>query len=75
MIHREALASKTLPINMQSVLQTLNKMVNFIFKSALNSRVFRLLCQELNSTHKDLFYYTTGRWLSKGNVTARVNIF
>ena len=30
MIHREALASKTLPINMKSVLQTLIKMVNFI---------------------------------------------
>ena len=72
MIHREALASKTLPINMKSVLQTLIKMVNFIKKSALNTRVFRLLCQELNSNHKDLLYYTAVRWLSKGNVIARV---
>ena len=31
-------------------------MVNFILKSALNTRVFRILCQELNSTHKDLLF-------------------
>ena len=47
-------------------------MVNFIKKSALNTRVFRILCQELNSNHKDLLYYTAVRWLSKGNVIARV---
>ena len=72
MIHREALSSKTLPINMKSVLQILIKMVNFIKKSALNTRIFRLLCQELNSTEKDLLYYTAVRRLSKGNVIARV---
>ena len=55
MIHREALSSKTLPINKKSVLQILIKMVNFIKKSALNTRIFRLLYQELNSTHKGLF--------------------
>ena len=47
-------------------------MVNYISKSALNTRIFRLVCQELNSNHKDLFYYTAVRWLSKGNVIARV---
>ena len=72
MIHREALAPITLPINMKSVLQTLIKMVNFIIKSALNIRLFRLLCEELNSTHKDLLYYTAVIWLSKVNVIERV---
>ena len=47
-------------------------MVNFIFKSALNTCVFRLLCQELNSTHNYLLYYTAIRWLSKGNSIAHV---
>ena len=47
-------------------------MVNFILKSALNTRIFRFFCQELNSTNKDLLYYTAVRWLSKGIVIAHV---
>lgn len=72
MIHREALASKTLPNNMRLILQKLIKMVNYIKKSALNTRVFRLLCQDMNSSHINLLFYTAVRWLSKGNVIARV---
>ena len=64
MIHREALSSKTLPINKKSVLQILIKMVNFTYFSAFMSRV------EFYS--QGPFYYTAVRWLSKGNVIARV---
>lgn len=66
MIHRQALACKTLP---QTLLETLNiviETVNFIKSSALNSRLFKLLCEEMNADHKNLLYYTQVRWLSKG---------
>ncbi|CAG4975310.1 unnamed protein product [Parnassius apollo] len=71
-IHRQALVSKTLP---QKLLQTLDsaiRIVNYIKSSALNSRLFTLLCEDLDSDHKNLLYHTEVRWLSKGNMLARL---
>ena len=67
MIHRYALASKTLPSHLKLVLDDIVTMVNFIKSSALNTRVFRLLCQEIDSDHENLLFYTEVRWLSRGN--------
>ena len=44
MIHREALASKTLPASLNLVLQEVIKIVNFDKSSALNTRLYRNLC-------------------------------
>uniref|UniRef100_UPI00358E3DDC zinc finger BED domain-containing protein 5-like n=1 Tax=Myxine glutinosa TaxID=7769 RepID=UPI00358E3DDC len=71
-IHRQALASKTLPSHLQDVLEQVIKIVNYVKSSALNSRLFKQLCTEMDSEHKNLLYYTKVRWLSKGNVVARV---
>ena len=44
MIHCQALASRTLPSNLQSALKIAIKTVNFVKKSALNTRLFSKLC-------------------------------
>jgi hypothetical protein len=72
LIHREALASKTLPAALKVTLETVIRIVNHIKGGALNTRLFRQLCQDMDSAHQDLLFYTSVRWLSKGNVIARV---
>ena len=72
LIHREALASKTLPAPLKATLETVIRIVNHIKGGALNTRLFRRLCQDMDSAHQDLLFYTSVRWLSKGNVLARV---
>uniref|UniRef100_UPI00358DE3FE protein FAM200C-like n=1 Tax=Myxine glutinosa TaxID=7769 RepID=UPI00358DE3FE len=72
LIHREALASKTLPAALKVTLETVIRVVNHIKGGALNTRLFRQLCQDMDSAHQDLLFYTSVRWLSKGNVLARV---
>lgn len=71
-IHRQALASKTLPQNLRQSLDLAIKNVNYIKSSALNSRLFTLLCEDLDSDHKVLPFHTEVRWLSKGNMLARL---
>ncbi|XP_076806902.1 zinc finger BED domain-containing protein 5-like [Clavelina lepadiformis] len=71
MIHRYALACKTLPSYLKNVLDSVVKMVNFIKKSPTTSRLFKQLCKEMNSDHETLLFYTAVRWLSKGNVVSR----
>uniref|UniRef100_UPI00358F884D protein FAM200C-like n=1 Tax=Myxine glutinosa TaxID=7769 RepID=UPI00358F884D len=56
----------------QDVLEQVIKIVNDVKSSALNSRLFKQLCTEMDSEHKNLLYSTKVRWLSKGNVVARV---
>ena len=71
MLHRQALASKTLPDSIQTVLEQMVQIVNFIKAGALNSRVFKKLCSDMDADHLVLLYHTQTRWLSKGNVTRR----
>jgi len=40
--------------------------------SATYTRLFRKLCEDMESDHKNLLYFTKVRWLSKGNVLSRV---
>ena len=71
MIHRYALACKTLPNFLKDVLNSVIKIVNYIKKSVVTSHLFRQLCKEINADHETLLYYTAVRWLSKGNVIGR----
>ena len=71
MLHRQALASKTLPDSIQTVLEQMIQIVNFIKAGALNSRVFKKLCSDMDTGHLLLLCHTQTRWLSKGNVTRR----
>lgn len=72
MLHRHALAVKTLPSSLSIVLQETIELVNYIKSSALNTRLFKELCKDMDAGHQTLLYHTNVRWLSRGNVTARV---
>ncbi|KAF2366865.1 Ribonuclease H-like domain [Trinorchestia longiramus] len=71
-IHRQSLASKTLPGNPRSSLNLAIKVVNFVKNSSLNSRLFAALCSDLGTDYKTLLFHTEVRWLSKGNMLSRL---
>ena len=67
-LHRDVLASKTLPHEMKEVLDLFIEIVSYIKAGSLNSRLFKLLCQDMESEHVALLFHTNIRWLSKGNM-------
>ncbi|KAL4096902.1 hypothetical protein QTP88_021777 [Uroleucon formosanum] len=71
-IHREALASKSISPSLDEVLQSTIKIVNFIKTRPLKSRCFEQMCVYMGAEHTSLLYYCNSRWLSRGNVVARV---
>ena len=70
-IHRFALCIKVLPAKLLMCLNRVVKIVNFVKTSALNTRLFKVLCEDLGSDHTCLLYHTEVRWLSRGNTTMR----
>ena len=71
-LHRQALASKTMPEDMKEVLGNVIKAVNLIRGRALNHRLFKAFCSEIAAEHQILLYHTEVRWLSRGKVLTRV---
>ncbi|KAL4097691.1 hypothetical protein QTP88_022423 [Uroleucon formosanum] len=69
---KQALASKTLPEELIYTLKQSVKMVNAIKSSALNTRIFKKICSDLDSEYETLLFHTKVRWLSKGNMLARL---
>ena len=58
-IHRYALASKTLPTSLQEVLNSIIKIASCIKSGRLNTRLFKHLCKDMSSAHKVLLYCTS----------------
>ena len=71
MIHRQVLATKTLPLPFKEVLNHVIKAVNIVKSKPLATRFFKILCEELGSLHDVLLFNTEVRWLSKGKVMKR----
>lgn len=71
-LHRQALAATVLPSDLYDVLQEVIKVVNSIKGKALQTRLFRIICEDMGSLHQNLLYHTEVRWLSKGKVLTRV---
>uniref|UniRef100_K7F603 DUF4371 domain-containing protein n=1 Tax=Pelodiscus sinensis TaxID=13735 RepID=K7F603_PELSI len=71
-IHREALASKTLPDQLNAIFKGLVKVVNHIKSLALNTRLFKRFCLDMDSDFDVLLFYTSVQWLSAGNVLNKV---
>ena len=57
-IHKYALACKTLPLELKSVLDSAVKAVNFILGMAMNFRLFKAFCDKLKMEHQYLLFYT-----------------
>ena len=72
MIHREMLASKKMSPELHTVLNDAIRVINHIKAHALNSRVFELLCEDMDADHRRLLPHTEVRWLSKGKALTRV---
>lgn len=57
-LHRQALASKVLPSDLNDVLKEVIKVVNSIKGKALQTRLFRIICEDMGSLHQNLLYHT-----------------
>lgn len=71
-MHREALASKNMSGSLSKVLQDAVKVINVIKGSALNSRLFAILCEDSCDIFKNQLFHTEVRWLSRGNILTRL---
>ena len=65
MIHRQVLATKTLPQEFQDIMKNVVSVVIFVKTSASNSRLFSKLCSELDASNNVLLFHTDVRWLSR----------
>ena len=73
-LHRHALASKTLFEYLKTVLKKVTECVNCICARALNHRyyIIKKFCDKMGSEHTVLLYHTEVRRLSRGHVLSRV---
>ena len=72
LIHRFALATKTLPSELQEVLQDVVKIVNHISANTTRSRLFAAFCEEVGSDYKVFLLHTEVKCLSRGKVLNRL---
>uniref|UniRef100_A0A8C0JE03 Uncharacterized protein n=1 Tax=Chelonoidis abingdonii TaxID=106734 RepID=A0A8C0JE03_CHEAB len=71
-IHRQVLAAKTLPICLNAVVDVVIRAVNYMKAHALNSRLFRELCNEMSDEYEVLLFHTHVQWLSRGRALKHV---
>ena len=72
MLHREALASQCFSVELNQVVEEIVKVINFVKTSEVRSRIFSKLFADLDTSHEQLLFHATTRWLSLGNAFARV---
>ncbi|KAF2351452.1 hypothetical protein FHG87_017790 [Trinorchestia longiramus] len=70
-LHRHALATKTLPPKLSEILKIVD-CVNCMQSSALRHRIFSELCKEMGTEFEVLLYHSNIRWSSRGLVLNRV---
>uniref|UniRef100_A0A671LBP3 DUF4371 domain-containing protein n=1 Tax=Sinocyclocheilus anshuiensis TaxID=1608454 RepID=A0A671LBP3_9TELE len=71
-IHREALASKKISPELNSILNDAVKAINFIKSQPLNARLFLRLYYGMGSEHTELLLHTEVRWLLRSKVLNRL---
>jgi hypothetical protein len=63
MLHREALMSKNMSEELQSILQAVFRDVNYAKNSPLEERLFEKLCDDMEAEHAALLYCCVHSWL------------
>lgn len=71
-LHRHALAMKKMPPFIKEVLDETVKIINFIKSRSKNTRLFKILCDDMGSLHTSLLLHTEIRWLSRGKSLMRL---
>lgn len=71
-LHRYALVTKRISPSLKVVLDEAVHIINFIKTRPLQSRIFKALCEDMGSHQTTLLLHTEVRWLSSGNVLARM---
>ncbi|XP_008183154.1 zinc finger BED domain-containing protein 5-like [Acyrthosiphon pisum] len=64
-LHRHALVSKKMPLELKQVLNEAVCIVNYIKSRPLQSRLFKKVCEEIGSQHYSVLLHTEIRWLSR----------
>ena len=72
LLHRENLATKEIQENLAIVFKEVVSVVNYIKSRPLNTRLFRVLCDEMGAELSGLLFHSIVRWLSRGKVLERV---
>ncbi|XP_078533866.1 zinc finger BED domain-containing protein 5-like [Lissotriton helveticus] len=72
MIHREALDVRNMESELEDVLNSAVKIVNFIKTHPSRACLFANLCAEMGAEHDGLLFHTEVRWLSRGKVLSRI---
>lgn len=71
-LHRQSLACKNMPVSLKLVLDQAVQIINFIKARALNTRLFRVICNDMGSRFQNLLFHTEVRWLSRGKALVRL---
>ena len=74
LIRRENLAAKEIQGELAIVFKEVVSVVNFIKSGPLHTRLFRVLCDEMEAEHNGLLFHSNIRWLSREKVLERNQI-
>ena len=72
LLHRHALATKTVTPKLAEVLKIVVEYVNYVQINAMKHPIFKKLSNEMSSEFEVLLYYSNVRWLSRGKMLNRV---
>lgn len=72
LLYRHALAVKTMPASLKNVLDQAVQIINYIKARPHQSRLLKILCEEMGAQHTALLLNTEVRWLSRGKVLVRL---
>ncbi|XP_050527868.1 zinc finger BED domain-containing protein 5-like [Daktulosphaira vitifoliae] len=71
-LHRHSLATKKVPVVLKQVLDNAVKIINYIKTRPLQSRLLKILCEDMGAVHKSLLLHTEVRWLSRDKALSRL---
>uniref|UniRef100_K7FIT3 HAT C-terminal dimerisation domain-containing protein n=1 Tax=Pelodiscus sinensis TaxID=13735 RepID=K7FIT3_PELSI len=71
-LHRHALVVKNISPSLKNVLDEAVQIINYIKTRPLQSRLFKIMCEDMDNQHTALLLPTEVRWLSQGKMLVRL---